>query len=52
MGNSARKINVVVVGLELSGKTTMLYHMRLKEARTDFKPTNGVPAHAARPRTP
>ena len=41
MGNSAKKLNVLVVGLDGAGKTTMLYHMRLKEVR-EFKPTNGA----------
>lgn len=41
MGGSASKLNVVICGLDNSGKTTMLYHMRLKEPRRDFKPTNG-----------
>lgn len=42
MGGSATKLNVLVCGLDGAGKTTMLYHMRLKEARKDFKPTTGL----------
>ena len=37
----SKRLNVLMVGLSGSGKTTILYNWRLQEVQKDFKPTDG-----------
>ena len=41
MGARTSKVNVLMVGLDNAGKTTLLYHLRLRDAETGFTETNG-----------
>jgi len=40
-GNGSKKISIVLVGLDGSGKTTILFNLRLREATNKFKSSEG-----------